>query len=219
MNMFVCSRSYLLIGVLRSRGVPRPLPIWSTAASTAVQSGGSPPLPPLPAVGASMLPSSSSLSLSLSSPSLSSLLPFSSSLSLSLSSPSLSFLLPSLLLPSVHFSSSLQQMFGDTRTTVVTSKHALQFLLKCLTEAVPHEPPFALRVGVHSSSPPPFTLLSVFLFSFLLVLLLTLFSLPQAHIESPPRRMARCHVLLSDYISLAKTRLRELNVCTAVCGQ
>lgn len=152
-----------------------------------------------------------------SSPSLSSLLPSSSSLSLPL--PFFpSSLLPSLL-PSVHFTSYLQQMFGDSRTTVVTSKHALQFLLKCLTEAVPHEPPFALRVGVHSSSPPPFTPLSVFLLSFLLVLLLTLFSLPQAHIESPPRRMARCHVLLSDYISLAKTRLRELNVCTAVCGQ
>ena len=79
MSMFVYSRSYLLTGILRSRGMPRPLPIWSAAASTAVQSGGSPSLPPLPAMGASMLPSSSSS-------------PFSPSLP----TP---FLLPSFLLP------------------------------------------------------------------------------------------------------------------------
>ena len=204
MGMFVYSRSHLLAGVLCSRGVPRPLPVWRTAASTAVQSGGSPPLPPLPAVGPGMLPSpspspsSSSSSSSSSSPSSSSSSssssspsssspsssspspspsPSSSSFSSSPSSLPLSLLLllsllspplpppplspspsssssPSSLFPSssAHFS-SLQQTFGDSRTTVVTSKHALQFLLKCLSEAVPHEPPFALRVGMHSPSP------------------------------------------------------------------
>ena len=43
-------------------------------------------------------------------------------------------------------------MFGDSLRSVVQTKKILAFVLQCLTEMVPFEPPYCLRVRVSTGN-------------------------------------------------------------------
>ncbi len=83
---------------------------------------------------------------------------------------------------------------------MVTSRKALQFVVKSLTDIVPFEPAYCLKVS-NSQDCNSTVIASHDL---------------QVHINHPPHRLAKCRNLVADYITLIKIRLRELKVCACM---